>query len=219
MSHLSLDGPFVAPASGQPPRSIVVFLHGYGADGNDLISLGSMLSPLFPDTAFYSPHAPEPCAIAPSGQQWFDLTFRDPHELRDGSRRATPALMRYLSELVKENGLETDALALVGFSQGTMMALQVAPQFSTAIAGVVGFSGALADAEGLAERVKTKPPVLLIHGEADDVVPFSAMGMAEKALSGLDFTVETMARPGLGHGIDEMGLRAAANFLKTVLPE
>jgi phospholipase/carboxylesterase len=127
--------------------------------------------------------------------------------------------MSYLSQLVKDNGLETDALAIVGFSQGTMMALQVAPQFSTAIAGVVGFSGAMADAEGLKERMKSRPPVLLVHGEADDVVPFSAMTQAEKALSELDFVVESYARPRLGHGIDEVGLRAAANFLKTVLPE
>lgn len=214
-----LEGPSLSPASGEPARQLVVLLHGYGADGNDLIGIGEMLAPAFPHAAFYSPHAPEPCFIAPSGRQWFPLTFTDPHELKDGTRRATPMLMRYLQELLRAHALEPEHLALVGFSQGAMMALQVAPQFSTAIAGVVSYSGALADPEGLAERLRSRPPVLLVHGEADEVVPFQALGLAEQGLAGLDIPVETMARPGLGHGIDEMGLRAGANFLKTVLPE
>lgn len=214
-----LDGPSLQPASGEAAKQIVVFLHGYGADGNDLIGIAEILAPHFPQAAFYSPHAPEECFIAPSGRQWFPLTFRDPHELKNGTRRAAPLLLKYLHELLAHHELETHSLALVGFSQGTMMALATAPQFSTAIAGVVGFSGALADPEGLSERTRSTPPVLLIHGQADEVVPFGAMALAEKALSALDFPIETIARPGLGHGIDEVGLSAAANFLKTVLPE
>ena len=116
---MALKGPSIMPASGEPPRQLVVFLHGYGADGNDLISIGELLAPHFPQAAFFSPNAPERCDISAAGRQWFRLTFRDPHELKDGTRRATPVLLNYLNGLISEHGLEPDALALVGFRRAS----------------------------------------------------------------------------------------------------
>lgn len=213
----TLDGPRIAPLSGRPATSLVVFLHGYGADGNDLIDLGRLWAPVLPDTAFVSPHAPAPCAGAPYGRQWFPLASGDPHLLRQGVLSAAPVLDAFLDGELAGHGLADDRLALVGFSQGTMMALHVGPRRRNRIAGIVGYSGLLAGPEHLAAELRHRPPVLLVHGDADPVIPAVALDAAARVLGEAGFTVERQLRPRLQHGIDQDGLTLGADFLRRVL--
>lgn len=226
-----LNGPALPPAAGGPPRSLVVLLHGYGADGHDLIGLAPHLAPVLPDTLFMAPHAPEPCEMAPFGRQWFslarydpDMARRDPATLAPalealdaGAAAAQPRLDSFLDALLETHGLAPDRLALVGFSQGTMMALRCATRRPAPVATVVGFSGALTGAAALAEAVTARPPVTLIHGEDDPVVPFPAMALAETALRATGFAVAAHGRPDLEHGIDPEGLALARAALARTL--
>ena len=198
-----LSGPEHAPKSGIVKR-VVIFLHGYGSDGADLISLAPLLD--LPDTHFLSPNAPFPCELSPYGYQWFSLIDRTPARVLAGVQAAAPILDAFIDATLARFALPPENLALVGFSQGSMMSLYTAPRRADAIAGVVGISGALHGADALAAELKSRPPVCLIHGTADEVVPFAAMGAAEAGLTAHGVAVEAHARPGLGHGIDEMGL-------------
>ena len=215
----SLDGPRIPPLGGKPARQLVVFLHGYGADGNDLIALGQEWQPLLPETAFVSPHAPEPCAQAPVGRQWFPLTFRDPDERWQGVKAAAPVLNAFLDQELARHSLPPERLALVGFSQGTMMALHVGLRRAVAPAGIVGYSGMLvipaekAAAEAAVREIRARPPVLLVHGERDDLIPAQSLFMAAQTLGALDIPVEWHLSPGIGHGIDAEGLRHGGEFL------
>jgi len=213
---LHLDGPRQAPQQGGKPEQLIVSLHGLGADGQDLISLAPVLAPLFPGAAFVSPDAPWPCDMAPVGRQWFSLQSRDPHLLYSGAESAREALDAFLDMELERAGLDDDRLALFGFSQGCMMALHTALRRPRPSAGVIGFSGHLVGAERLPEEIKSRPPVLLVHGDADEVVPFAAMQEAERALRAADVSVETQPRANLGHGIDQVGLELAARFLQRV---
>jgi phospholipase/carboxylesterase len=212
-----IEGPRLPPANGGGAKKLVVLLHGYGADGNDLIDLGRHFAPMLPDTAFVSPNAPEPCAEAPFGRQWFPLAAIEPHRLYAGVSRAAPELDAFLDGELARLGLTDADLALVGFSQGAMMALHVAARRKAAIAGVVGYSGLLAGPERLAGEMKNTSPILLVHGEADPVIPAMALNAAARALGEAGFPVEWHIRPGLQHGIDVEGLKLGADFLKRVL--
>ena len=212
-----LDGPRVGPASGGDPDSLVVLLHGLGADGNDLIGLAPQLARSMPGALFVSPNAPFPCDMAPMGRQWFSLQDSSPSAILAGVRVAAPILEGFLDQQLADHGLAEDRLALLGFSQGTMMALHVGLRRPHALAGILGYSGALIGAELLAAEIKSKPPVLLIHGDADEVVPFQAMAAAQSALEANGVPVTTERRPGLGHGIDPQGLAQGLRFLTTAL--
>ncbi|UUX51037.1 alpha/beta hydrolase [Nisaea acidiphila] len=214
-----LDGPRMEAAGGGQATALVVLLHGLGADGNDLIGLAPVWAPHLPHVAFSSPHAPFPCDMAPFGRQWFSLQVRTEEVILKGVREAAPILETFLAQELERHGLGWDRLALVGFSQGTMMSLHVAPRLKEQVAGVVGYSGALVGDDLLDGELASKPPVSLVHGEADEVVPFGAMPAAEAALAGAGIEVESLARPGLGHGIDEEGLRRGLAFLQRVLPQ
>ncbi|HEX4180634.1 MAG TPA: dienelactone hydrolase family protein [Caulobacteraceae bacterium] len=213
----SLSGPFVPPAAGGAPTSLVVLLHGYGSNGEDLIGLAPYWRAALPNTLFIAPNAPERCPGAPGGYQWWPLTSLSPDARAAGVRQPAPALNAFIDAQLERHGLTEDRLALVGFSQGTMMALHVAPRRERPIAGVVGFSGMLADPEALATEISTKPPVLLIHGEADPTLPVAAMHKAKAVLDGLGFEVGIHVSPGLGHSIDEAGLRLGGQFLMSAL--
>src|SRR6202034_3745589 len=212
-----LDGPRLAPRSARA-RQLVVILHGYGADGNDLIEIAKVWQPLLPDAAFVAPHAPEPCGQAPTMRQWFALTFRDPDERWVGVNKARPVLERFIDAELARLDLPASALALVGFSQGTMMALHVGLRRATALAAIVGYSGLLVlppdvDAEAFAAEIKSRPPVLLVHGDRDDLIPPQALFQASQGLAALDVPVEWHLSPGIGHGIDGEGLRHGGEFL------
>lgn len=209
-----------APNSGQA-KSMVVFVHGYGADGADLLGLADPLAPHLPDTVFLAPDAPENCAGNPFGYQWFPIPWLDgssEEAARQGLVRAAKDLNAFLDARLADEGLEPDALALVGFSQGTMISLHIAPRRDRAIAGVVAFSGRLLAPESLAAEARVKPPVLLIHGDADPVVPFQDMSLAGNALVGAGFETYGHVMQGTGHGIAPDGLSVALSFLKDRLP-
>jgi phospholipase/carboxylesterase len=208
-----LDGPRFGPAAGGKPDSLVILLHGLGADGDDLIGLAPHWAQALPNTVFVSPHAPFPCDMAPYGRQWFSLQDRSSGLVLAGVQAAAPILNAFIDAELKAHGLTEDRLALVGFSQGTMMSLYVAPRRERAIAGVVGYSGALIGAELLASEIRSRPPVLLIHGDADPVVPVQAMEAAARTLKAVGIPVTTESRPGLPHSIDEVGLAKGGRFL------
>jgi phospholipase/carboxylesterase len=212
-----LDGPRLEPRS-RPARQLVVFLHGYGADGNDLIEIGRAWQAQLPDAAFVSPHAPERCGQAPMGRQWFNLTFRDPNERWTGVNKAAPALERFLDAELKRRNLPPEQLALVGFSQGTMMALHVGLRRAAPPAAIVGYSGILvlppdAAPDSVRAEIRARPPVLLIHGDVDDLIPVQALFHATQSLSALEVPVEWHISAGIGHGIDGEGLRQGGEFL------
>jgi phospholipase/carboxylesterase len=212
-----IDGPRLEPRHGKA-RRLVVFLHGYGADGNDLIEIGRVWQGLLPDTAFVSPHAPEPCGQAPMGRQWFPLTFRNPDERWIGVNKARPLLERFLDAELARRNLPPSALALVGFSQGTMMALHVGLRRLVAPLAIVGYSGILVLPDGaapdaVAGEIKSRPPILLIHGDQDDLIPAQALFHSAQALAALEVPVEWHLSPGIGHGIDQDGLRHGGEFL------
>jgi phospholipase/carboxylesterase len=212
-----IDGPRLEPRSGEA-RRLVVFLHGYGADGNDLIEIGRAWQQLLPDTAFVSPHAPNPCGQSPMGREWFPLTFRSPDERWIGCNKAAPGLDTFLDAELARRKLPPSALALVGFSQGTMMALHTGLRRAAAPAAIVGYSGVFvlpneATAEAVAKEIKSKPPVLLVHGDRDDLIPAQALFHSAQALAALEVPVEWHLSQGVGHGIDQEGLRHGGEFL------
>ncbi len=214
---VELDGPRLSPRSGSA-RQLVVFLHGYGADGNDLIELGRVWQQILPQAAFVSPHAPEPCGQAPVGRQWFALTFRDPNERWVGANKAAPVLERFLDAELARHQLPPSALALVGFSQGTMMALHVGLRRAVSPAAVVGYSGLLVlppdgNPETLAADIRSRPPVLLVHGDQDELIPVQALFQGTQALAAMGVPVEWHVSAGVGHGIDQEGLRHGGEFL------
>jgi len=210
---MDLEGPEMEPLSGGPPRHLVVLLHGLGADGSDLIALAPHLARVLPDAHFISPNAPFPCDMAPYGRQWFSLQDRDPPVMLSGLRMAAPILDGFLDQQMTRFGLAPGSVALVGFSQGTMMSLYVAPRRDTALAAVVGFSGAMLGGESLAAEGRSWPPVLLIHGDADPVVPVQATPAAGSVLQDAGFAVETLICPGVEHTIDPAGLTRCIEFL------
>src|SRR5262245_2639817 len=212
-----LDGPRLEPRSGRA-RQLVVFLHGYGADGNDLIDIGRAWQGLLPDAAFVSPHAPRPCGQAPMGREWFPLTFRDPNERWSGVNAAAPVLTRFLDAELERRNLPPAALALVGFSQGTMTALHVGLRRPIAPVAMVGYSGLLVGpvsggVAAMQHEIVARPPVLLVHGDQDDLIPAAALFQATQGLAQLGVPVEWHLSAGIGHGIDGEGLRHGGEFL------
>jgi phospholipase/carboxylesterase len=208
-----LSGPTLEPAAGGAARQLVVLLHGLGADGDDLLSLGQEWQSLLPHAAFLSPHAPDPCELAPMGFQWFSLRDFSPAAMVAGIRAAAPLLRSYIEAELAARRLGFDRLALVGFSQGTMMALQVGLRLPEPCAAIVGYSGALPDETGLPAEIASRPKILLVHGLADSVVPVGMTQMAAASLQALEVPVTMELRPGLDHGIDARGAGLGGSFL------
>lgn len=209
-----------AARSGQP-GALVIFLHGYGADGADLLGLADPLAPHLPNTVFIAPDAPEPCRNNPFGRQWFPIPWLDGSseaEAKAGMAQSIADLNAFLDARLAEEGVSADRLAVVGFSQGTMMALHVLPRRAAPVAGIVAFSGRLLDPDSLAAEAVSKPPVLLVHGDEDPMVPFADMGIAGRALTAAGFETYGHVMKGTGHGIAPDGLSVALAFLKDRLP-
>lgn len=206
-----------SPKSGAKPKSIVIMLHGLGANGADLIDLARYWENDLPDTVFVSPDAPFPCDMAPVGHQWFSLQDWSVESLLEGAKMAEPVLNDFISKTLEQYGLPDEKLALVGFSQGTMMALYAGPRRKNRIAGVLGYSGALIGGEGLSDAAIHKLPVRLVHGDIDFVVPVQAYQMAKATLELAGFEVSGGITRGLAHSIDESGIDSGAEFLSHIL--
>ena len=212
-----LTGPERPPAAGGAARKLVLLLHGLGADGNDLIGLAEHWGRLLPEAAFAAPDAPELCDMAPAGRQWFSLGDRTPRRMADGIARAADALNAEIDARLAALGLSERDLALVGFSQGTMMSLHVAYRRAAPCAGVLGFSGSLVGGERLSGELRARPPAFLIHGDADDVVPVGALFDAAATLGACGVPVQWHVSSGIGHGIAPDGLELGGRFLRDVL--
>ncbi|MGO4706079.1 alpha/beta hydrolase [Microvirga sp. 2MCAF38] len=214
---VTLDGPRIAPKSGTA-KQLVVFLHGRGANGDDLIELGYQWQGLLPDAAFAAPNAPNSCEGAPMGKEWFPLTLRDPTEFWRGVQSAAPALGAYLDAELARYGLDDTKLALVGFSQGTMMALHMGLRRPVAPAGILGFSGLLVldsdkGPDSLKAEAKGKPPILLTHGDRDEVLPIDMFFFSKEALAAAEIPCQWHISMGVGHGIDGGALQHGGLFL------
>jgi phospholipase/carboxylesterase len=212
----AIDGPRLTAKSGKA-RQLVVFLHGFGADGNDLIEIGRQWRSFLPDADFVAPHAPERCAMSPMGRQWFPLTMRDPDERWRGVVAARPTLDAFLDKELSSRGLDERALALVGFSQGTMMALHTGLRRPTAPRAILGYSGilVLGPDQPAEDRPKQNPPpsTLLVHGEEDELIPVDALLLSANSLADIGVPTQWHLSAGLGHGIDNAGLIHGALFL------
>lgn len=204
------------PASGGTPKQMIILLHGYGSDGNDLISLAPLWARDLPDAVFISPDAPFRCEMG-FGYQWFTLQDRNPARMLAGAQTVMPILKSFIEDQLKKYDLSADKLALAGFSQGTMTSLYVGPRLGKPIAGILGYSGALVWEPDVKTESLNKTPVHLIHGDADEVVPVMAYTHAHSILTGHGFTVSGGTTRGLTHSIDQQGLIDGAAFLKSVL--
>jgi phospholipase/carboxylesterase len=209
---VKITGPMVAAKNGKA-RQLVVLCHGYGADGNDLIGLAPHWQSLLPDVDFIAPNAPQRCD-AGFGYQWFPISRLDPAELMRGVESAAPVLDAFIDGELQKRGLDDGQLALVGFSQGTMMSLHVGLRRRVPPVAIVGYSGALAGADRLADELRVAPPVLLIHGDADEMLPVSRMHDAVQGLGDAGVSVQWHVSHGLGHGIDAEGLALGGGFLQ-----
>jgi phospholipase/carboxylesterase len=208
------------PARSRRPTGALVFLHGYGADGADLLGLAEPLAPHLPDTLFLAPDAPEPCAGNPTGRQWFPIPWLDgspPAAAEAGLDAAARDLDAFLDGVLAAEGIAPARLCLFGFSQGAMMALHVAPRRAVPLGGIVACSGRLLRPERLAAEARSRPPVLLLHGDQDAMVPFEDMRKAGIALDAAGFEVFGHIMRGTGHGIAPEGLSAALGFLQARL--
>jgi phospholipase/carboxylesterase len=210
-----LSGPVIEPENGAP-ESMVILCHGYGSNGDDLIQLAPQWQAILPGTVFLSPNAPEACPGAPGGYQWFPLTSMDRDERKAGVYGAAPILNGFIDQSLEKYGLTEDRLALVGFSQGTMMSLHVGPRREKQLAGILGFSGALTAPENLVAEIRSKPPVSLFHGEQDNMIPFPAMFEAVGALEAAGMKVQRHLSPGVPHSIGPDGLQKGGAFLASI---
>ncbi|MDA0781621.1 MAG: dienelactone hydrolase family protein [Rickettsiales bacterium] len=213
----NLTGPQRPPESGKKAKQLVIFLHGLGADGNDLISLADFFAEALPDAHFVSPDAPYPCDMYPMGRQWFSLLERSEEAILKGVKLAEPVLNAFIDAKKKELGLEDKDIFLIGFSQGTMLSLHTAFRRPKPLGGILGYSGALVAPHLLKDELVSKPHVCLIHGEADEIVPFDAFGNAMSVLQKQGVMVHGYSQEGLGHGIDPAGIQLGIKFLKNEL--
>jgi len=211
-----VNGSSRQPLSGGSPRQIVLLLHGYGSSGADLISFAPPWQQALPDALFLAPNAPQSCGLS-QGYQWWPLTAFTPQALAAGAASAAGAIDAFIDRKLAQYGLTDESLAIVGFSQGTMMALHVGLRRKQQVAAIVGYSGMLTGALELSHHLVTKPPVLLVHGAADPVVPVAALHAAESALRGLGVEVTTHISASLGHAVDPVGLRMGVEFIASNL--
>lgn len=209
-----LDGPRQPPAAGGKPESLVVLLHGYGSNGADLISLAPYWAKTLPRTQFVAPNAPEPVAMAPGGFQWFPITQLDPALMASGVARAAGSVDRFLDRELERYGLPPSRLAIVGFSQGTMLALHVGLRRAAAPAAILGYSGVLTGADKLKTEMTCKPPVFLVHGSEDDMIPVGAMLEAARGLAEAGHGAQWRISYGAPHSIAPDGLEFGGDFLK-----
>jgi len=214
-----LAGPSLQPVAGGAPRQLVILLHGVGSDGSDLMGLAPLFSQALPHAAFVAPNAPYPFEMAPMGFQWFNILTQDPEERLDQLRDTARIVDAFIDDELSRHNLTDADLVLGGFSQGTMVSLFVALRRENPCAGILGYSGRLEAPHVLADEIRSRPPVLLIHGEEDDRLPVALLDEAEAALAANDVPVQTHRCSGLGHGIDQDGVMLGTAFLRRTFPD
>ena len=212
-----ISGPIIEPSSGNSPKQMIIFVHGYGADGNDLIGLANYFQSTLPEAISLSPHAPEACSMNPSGYQWFDLTSTDPAVLWSKILVAADHLNEFIDSKLLEYNIAEENLALIGFSQGTMMSLHVSLRRKNTMAAVLGYSGRLIGADLLKDDLISKPSIYLIHGDQDPMVPYQESLTAEKVLQEYSIDIKTHISEHTQHSIAEDGLRIGVDFLASKL--
>ena len=206
------EGIYQSPKIVSEVKSLIILLHGWGADAADMFGLAPFFCQDRKGCGFYAPNAPFPCSASSQGRQWFDI-----QQGEIGANLATEDLKELLSCIFDEFSLSPSEVILGGFSQGGMMTLAAGPLFK--LAGLISFSGALLTEKNLEKASKSSPPILLIHGDLDDVVPVSALIDAQSHLEEKGFDVEVVLEKGVGHSIDQIGLDAARKFIDTHLPK
>ena len=207
------------PAAGGNANKLVVFLHGYGADGKDLIDLAKPFGMALPNASFISPDAPHTCAMSPQGRQWFPI-----EEIPKGAIKASLGLLDLIDNEAKKLNLTFKDVILIGFSQGAMMSMQCLLINNEQLGAIIGYSGALkeenidaADDQILNGKHKySDTPILLVHGEQDEVVPFQSLEKSKNLLNKIGFKVQTLSRQDLAHGIDPEGISKGMEFLKSL---
>ena len=212
-----VNGTSLQPLSGGSPKQIVLLLHGYGSSGADLISLAPHWQRALPDALFLAPNAPQRLNYMSSGYQWWSLSAFTPQALASGAASAAPAIDAFIDRKLHQYKLTEASLAIVGFSQGTMMALHVGLRRPRQVAAIIGYSGMLTGGHELSHFPITRPPVLLVHGSADPVVPVAALHAAKTELEHLGIDVATHISLGVGHSVDPVGLRMGGEFVAKAL--
>jgi len=218
----ALSGPMVKAKTGQA-KHLMVLLHGYGSDGNDMISLSQFWADLLPDAMFVAPNAPEPCDINPMGYQWFALDTSATLDLEKnisrlkGSEQARPTLEHFLKSLWADTGLGAKDTILAGFSQGAMMALEVGLRLDEELMGIIAFSGGLVEPKNMEDKIKSKPPICFVHGGNDDVVPVGMSVVSCEELKKLGVKASLHISPPAGHTIAQDGLEFASAFIKEII--
>ena len=209
----TLSGPFRTPPSGGAPTSLIILLHGRGSSGDDLIGLADAIADHYPDTAFHAPNAPH--EVGDSGYQWFEVNGLESRE--PGLQSTAPVVNAFIDSMLEEHCLPASKCVLMGFSQGTITSIHVAPRRADQLAGVVGFSGAMFSGGSLADEMQSKPPFILIHGDDDMVLDSRETELAAKRFEEVGVPVTMHLLPGLAHSIDQRGLSLAVEFLDKVL--
>ena len=214
-----VNGSSLQPLSGGSPQQIVLLLHGYGSSGADLIALAPHWQRDLPDALFLAPNAPRRLSNLSSGYQWWPLSAFTQQALASGTASAAPAIDAFIERKLRQYGLTEANLAIIGFSQGTMMALHVGLRRPRQVAAIVGYSGMLTGEHELAHLPITRPPVLLVHGSADPVVPVAGLHAAKTQLEHLGVDVTAHISPGVGHSVDPVGLRMGGEFVVRALTD
>lgn len=211
----ALSGPRRGPRLAEPARQLVVLLHAYESTGEEFIHLAPLLQRFAPHAAFVAPNGPVPCDGPKGGFQWWPPTGGDPEKRISGARRVRALLDGFIDEELARHGLSEDRLALAGFSQGAMAALYVGLRRAGPPAGVISFSGDLIDDESLETGAPVRPPVLLLHGAADPVLPLARLHRTEDILRRCGIEPSVHVSPTLGHGVGLDGIRRAGAFLRS----
>lgn len=212
-----IDGPRLAPRDGSTPKKLVIFLHGYGSNGQDLIGLGQHWARDLPHVQWVSPNAPDPVPGAPDGYQWFPISNLDPERIEAGAATAWPIVDAFIDQELTRYGLTESDLVLCGFSQGTMLSLATGLRRERPVAGIMGFSGALPGGGRLKEEMRSRPPIMLVHGDQDDVLPLGFMFDALENLAAAGHGAQWHISQGLPHSIGEDGLDIGRQFIGNAL--
>lgn len=200
--------------SGDTYKNAVIFLHGYGANSNDLIGIANLWIESLPNTIFLSPNAPFECDFSPNAYQWFELTSISPDSIGDGLKKAGPYLNDYIDHVSNTFKVEEKNIFFVGFSQGTMMALYHLCKRENRCAGLLGYSGLLFENENFKSEIKSKFPIKLYHGKKDELINYQNSIEASKKLKKFGFDIDYSLSDDLGHGIDDKGIQLGLNFIK-----